>query len=120
MLHGTRGFEVLQKLRAKSRVPVLMLTARGDEVDRILGLEIGAYDYLPKPFNPRELAARIQAVLRRTSAGGISQNATPQSLPVCALEINSWSRSLRTNSPGVELPAGGVYSFCVFFLFPCK
>ncbi len=58
MLPGTRGFEVLQKIRAKSRVPVIMLTARGDEVDRILGLEIGADDYLPKPFNPRELAAR--------------------------------------------------------------
>ena len=65
MLPGTRGFEVLQRIRAKSRVPVIMLTARGEDVDRILGLEIGADDYLPKPFNPRELAARIQAVLRR-------------------------------------------------------
>jgi DNA-binding response OmpR family regulator len=66
MLPGTRGFEVLQRLRATSRVPVIMLTARGEDVDRILGLEIGADDYLPKPFNPRELAARIHAVLRRT------------------------------------------------------
>src|SRR6516162_72600 len=66
MLPGLRGFDVLQKIRATSRVPVIMLTARGEDVDRILGLEIGADDYLPKPFNPRELAARIQAVLRRT------------------------------------------------------
>jgi DNA-binding response OmpR family regulator len=67
MLPGTRGFEVLQRIRVNSRVPVVMLTARGQDVDRILGLEIGADDYLPKPFNPRELAARIHAVLRRTS-----------------------------------------------------
>lgn len=68
MLPGLRGFEVLQRIRATSRIPVIMLTARGEDVDRILGLEIGADDYLPKPFNPRELAARIHAVLRRTSA----------------------------------------------------
>src|SRR5215471_17614180 len=68
MLPGLRGFDVLQKIRATSRVPVIMLTARGEDVDRILGLEIGADDYLPKPFNPRELAARIHAVLRRTAA----------------------------------------------------
>jgi two-component system, OmpR family, response regulator CpxR len=67
MLPGTRGFEVLQRLRVSSRVPVIMLTARGQDVDRILGLEIGADDYLPKPFNPRELAARIHAVLRRAA-----------------------------------------------------
>src|SRR5215468_7774599 len=66
MLPGLRGFEVLQKIRATSRIPVIMLTARGEDVDRILGLEIGADDYLPKPFNPRELIARIRAILRRT------------------------------------------------------
>src|SRR5882672_2598080 len=61
-----KGFEVLRRVRAHSRAPVLMLTARGDEHDRILGLEMGADDYLPKPFNPRELCARIEAVLRRS------------------------------------------------------
>src|SRR5499427_6868649 len=66
MLPGMDGFEVLRRLRTDSRIPVLMLTARGDDLDRILGLEIGADDYLAKPFNPRELAARIRAVLRRT------------------------------------------------------
>src|SRR3954469_25062700 len=65
MMPGTNGFDVLRRIRAESRIPVLMLTARGDDVDRIVGLEIGADDYLPKPFNPRELVARIRAVLRR-------------------------------------------------------
>src|SRR5215210_2509971 len=65
MLPGINGFEVLRRIRARSRLPVVMLTARGDDVDRIIGLEIGADDYLPKPFNPRELVARINAVLRR-------------------------------------------------------
>ena len=65
MLPGLNGFEVLRRIRADSKVPVLMLTARGDGVDRIVGLEIGADDYLPKPFNPRELVARIRAILRR-------------------------------------------------------
>jgi len=65
MLPGKNGFEVLRSLRSESRIPVIMLTARGEEVDRIVGLEIGADDYLPKPFNTRELVARIKAVLRR-------------------------------------------------------
>src|SRR5580700_12025671 len=67
MLPGIQGFEVLRQIRTKSRLPVIMLTARGEDVDRIVGLEIGADDYLPKPFNPRELVARIQAVLRRSA-----------------------------------------------------
>lgn len=66
MLPGLDGFEILKRLRLSSRVPVLMLTARGQDVDRIVGLELGADDYLPKPFNPRELSARVKAILRRT------------------------------------------------------
>jgi DNA-binding response OmpR family regulator len=65
MLPRMRGIDVLKQLRARSSVPVLMLTARGDDIDRIIGLEVGADDYLPKPFNPRELVARIKAILRR-------------------------------------------------------
>ncbi len=68
MLPGLTGFEVLRKLRETSAVPVLMLTARGEDVDRIVGLEMGADDYLAKPFNPRELAARMRAILRRASS----------------------------------------------------
>jgi two-component system response regulator CpxR len=65
MLPGVSGFDILRHLRAASSIPVLMLTARGDDVDRIVGLELGADDYLSKPFNPRELVARIRAILRR-------------------------------------------------------
>ncbi len=70
MLPDMEGFEVLRQLRTTSSVPVLMLTARGDELDRIVGLELGADDYLPKPFNPRELLARLRAILRRGAAVG--------------------------------------------------
>lgn len=74
MLPGISGLEVLKKVRHRSAVPVIMLTARGDDIDRIVGLEIGADDYLSKPFNPRELAARIKAILRRSqSMSGKSQ-----------------------------------------------
>jgi two-component system response regulator CpxR len=79
MLPGIDGFEVLRRLRQKTNLPVLMLTARGEDVDRIIGLELGADDYLPKPFNPRELSARIRAILRRvenrqTSGGRVEVN----------------------------------------------
>ena len=67
MLPGMGGLDVLRRLRKVSPVPVLILTARGEDSDRILGLEMGADDYVPKPFNPRELIARIRAILRRTS-----------------------------------------------------
>jgi DNA-binding response OmpR family regulator len=70
LLPGMRGLDVLRQLRAHSNVPVLILTARGDDVDRILGLELGADDYLPKPFNSRELLARVRAILRRARPNG--------------------------------------------------
>jgi two-component system response regulator CpxR len=70
MLPGLDGFEILRRLRQTNKVPVIMLTARGEDVDRIVGLELGADDYLPKPFNPRELAARIRAILRRYEPRG--------------------------------------------------
>ncbi|ABZ74914.1 two component transcriptional regulator, winged helix family [Shewanella halifaxensis HAW-EB4] len=76
MLPKLNGFEVLRALRSKKQTPVLMLTARGDEIDRVVGLEIGADDYLPKPFNDRELVARIRAIIRRTHS---QANETPLS-----------------------------------------
>jgi two-component system, OmpR family, phosphate regulon response regulator OmpR len=69
MLPDLDGFEVCRRIRARGDVPVLMLTARGDDTDRIVGLELGADDYLPKPFNPRELLARLKAILRRRRGG---------------------------------------------------
>lgn len=74
MLPELSGFEVLRRIRATSRMPVIMLTARGEEVDRVVGLEMGADDYLAKPFSPRELVARIRAVLRRMSGDGQQTN----------------------------------------------
>ena len=79
MMPGPDGFEVLRSLRAGTQVPVIMLTAKGDDTDRIVGLEMGADDYLPKPFNPRELLARIRVALRRAgnySTAGASMPAT--------------------------------------------
>src|SRR5688500_3482506 len=82
MLPGKDGFEVCREIRRTSKVPVIMLTAHGDEVDRIVGLELGADDYLGKPFNPRELLARIHAILRRASAGNTTGHASEASAPV--------------------------------------
>jgi two-component system OmpR family response regulator len=80
MLPGEDGLTLCCWVRAQSNVPVIMLTARGEEIDRIVGLEMGADDYLPKPFNPRELVARIKAVLRRTDrpSGGLAGGSIPQ------------------------------------------
>ncbi len=70
MLPGMSGFDVCKRIRASSAVPIIMLTARGDVMDKVVGLELGADDYLPKPFEPRELVARMQAVLRRAQGSG--------------------------------------------------
>lgn len=81
MLPGLGGFEVLRRVRAVSQTPILMLTARGSDLDRIMGLEIGADDYLPKPFNPRELVARIRAIVRRSRAARTeAQSAVPREI----------------------------------------
>ncbi len=81
MMPGMDGFEVLRRLRPISTVPLIMLTARGDDFDRIVGLELGADDYLPKPFNPRELLARLQAILRRSTAA-VSENTAVHAGPI--------------------------------------
>ena len=96
MLPGMDGFEVLKKIRAKSAVPVLMLTARGDETDRIVGLEVGADDYLPKTFSTRELLARLRAVLRRSAlnaAPAAGAEAPPKEVVVGELRLNLDARS---------------------------
>ncbi len=102
MLPGINGFEVLRRIRATSRLPVLLLTARGEDVDRIVGLEIGADDYLPKPFNPRELVARIRAILRRTRADGAAP-AAPDLVRVGEVELDPASRTVRVDGKPVEL-----------------
>jgi len=101
MLPDTNGLEVLKQIRAKHTIPVIMLTAKGDDTDRIVGLELGADDYLPKPFNPRELLARIRAILRR------QDRAVPDSDPVIIqagdLELNRSTRTLISKGENVPL-----------------
>jgi two-component system, OmpR family, phosphate regulon response regulator OmpR len=100
MLPDIDGFEVCRRLRARSDVPILMLTARGDDLDRIVGLELGADDYLPKPFNPRELLARIRAILRRRTAPPAA--AEDRILRFGRLEIDQGSRQVSID--GQERP----------------
>lgn len=104
MLPGMNGFEVLRRMRSSSRTPVLLLTARGEDVDRIVGLELGADDYLPKPFNPRELVARIRAILRRTKSGeqtGAGQ--VPNAITVGNVELDPATRTVRHSGKPVDL-----------------
>ncbi len=99
MLPGISGLDVLRKLRQDSDMPVIMLTARGDDVDRIVGLEIGADDYLPKPFNPRELSARIKAILRRAHAG----SATSSDRQFNGINLDPRTRRAAVNGQGLRL-----------------
>jgi len=101
MLPGLDGFEVLRRLRAVSPISVLLLTARGEDVDRIVGLEIGADDYLSKPFNPRELLARVRAILRRSTTPGAKLEQTI--LRAEGLELNRAARTVLQNGKKVEL-----------------
>jgi DNA-binding response OmpR family regulator len=96
MLPGTDGLELCRWIRSRSRVPVIMLTARGEESDRIVGLELGADDYVTKPFSPRELAARVRTVLRRAEPG----DAAEERLSYDGLVIDSSTRDvIRRNEP---------------------
>lgn len=98
MMPGMNGMDVLRELRRESKLPVIMLTARGDDMDRILGLELGADDYVPKPCNPRELLARIRAVMRRGQTA--EEHGT---ISVDDLELNQGSRTLQKSGETVEL-----------------
>jgi two-component system, OmpR family, response regulator CpxR len=99
MMPDTDGFEVLRRIRQQSRTPVLMLTARGDTHDRIRGLEMGADDYLPKPFDPAELVARIRAILRRSSP----QRPVSAAIAIADIELDGGSRTVRRSGAPVEL-----------------
>jgi two-component system response regulator CpxR len=104
MLPGINGFDVLRKIREKSSVPVIMLTARGDDIDRIVGLELGADDYLPKPFNPRELIARIRAIQRRIESIPATQSNKPRAeLVVGDVTLCSANRTVKCGGRKIEL-----------------
>jgi len=99
MMPGIDGLDVLRKIRGNSNtIPVLMLTARGDETDRIVGLELGADDYVPKPFNPRELLARLRAVLRRATPGGDTEQ-----LRAGGIVVDAGTREVVVDGKAVEL-----------------
>ncbi len=104
MLPGVDGLEVCRTLRKESRVPIVMLTARGEEVDRIVGLELGADDYVVKPFSPRELVARIKAVLRRAASQPASQM-QGDVIRFKEFSLNPRTRAVEVNSRAVELTA---------------
>ena len=101
MLPGLNGFEVLRQIRTTSRLPVVMLTARGDDVNRIIGLQIGADDYLPKPFNPLELVARINAVLRRSQPQ--SDQERVEIISIGDIEMDNRTRTVRRAGESIEL-----------------
>lgn len=101
MLPKMNGFEVLKNLRTDSKLPVLMLTARGDDMERIVGLETGADDYLPKPFNPRELVARLRAIMRRVNVDGSEKGS--DKIQVEDIELSEASRSAKLNGEEVIL-----------------
>jgi DNA-binding response OmpR family regulator len=98
MMPGIDGLEVAKRIRAKSNIPILMLTARGDETDRVVGLELGADDYIPKPFNPRELLARLRAVLRRSAPEQMSQK-----ISVGDITIDVPGREVKIRGEATEL-----------------
>ena len=101
MLPGRSGIEVLRELRRDSQLPVLMLTALGEDIDRILGLELGADDYVPKPCNPREIAARLRAILRRTRGEGETARLTD--LELGPVKLGAASRSVSVRGEAVAL-----------------
>ena len=105
MLPSLDGFEVCRRLRAAAPVPVIMLTARGEESDRIIGLELGADDYMSKPFSPRELTARVKAVLRRASGPLAASKAEPPTLSAGALEVDTVAHEARLSGELVALTA---------------
>ncbi|MGH9141036.1 MAG: response regulator transcription factor [Vicinamibacterales bacterium] len=103
MLPDLKGFEVLRRVRSQSQRPILMLTARGNEQDRILGLEMGADDYLPKPFNPRELSARIEAVLRRSRPEAAADHRAGVRLVVGDVSVDKGARVARRGNDPLDL-----------------
>lgn len=117
MLPGTDGLELCRNLRVKSQTPVIMLTARGDEMDRILGLEMGADDYLPKPFNPRELLARIKVVLKRTQLL-LPQRETEDNKPIrfAGWTLDTIARHLISADGSVTPLSGAEYRLLTVFL----
>ena len=119
MLPGEDGLSIARRLRAARTTPIIILSARGDEVDRIVGLEVGADDYLPKPFNPRELLARIRAVLRRLEAQPVADEAAPgEHIEFGDFILNIPSQYLMRNNEPIDLTPGDFALLEVFVSRP--
>lgn len=116
MLPGASGLDLLRRLRERSRVPVLMLTARGEEMDRVLGLELGADDYVAKPFAPRELVARVRALLRRAAPADAQPDPRSRRLAFAGWVLDTARREL-TSPEGVAVDLSGAeYDLLMAFL----
>jgi len=120
MLPEMDGFEVCKKIRRQSNIPIIMLTARGEVMDRIVGLELGADDYLPKPFEPRELVARIQGIIKRAHATAAGTAARGSIMSFDALQIDSARRQVRLNDDDVPLTSMEYQLLLIFAASPQK
>lgn len=117
MMPGEDGLSVCRRLRARGDVPVLMVTAKSEDIDRIIGLEVGADDYLPKPFNPRELVARVRAILRRTrSAQHAANPAVREIYRFAGWTLDAGSRELTGPGGAPAALTGGEYDLLLVFL----
>lgn len=105
MLPGMDGYDITREIRKESRVPIIMLTARGETLDKVVGLELGADDYVQKPFEPKELVARVKAVLRRTEqAGDSDEEVLPERIEYPGLVVDKGSYTVEINGTVVEMP----------------
>jgi two-component system OmpR family response regulator len=117
MMPGEDGFSICRRLRARGDVAILMVTAKGDDIDRIVGLEVGADDYLPKPFNPRELVARVRAILRRTrEAHRVSETPARETYRFAGWTLDAASRVLTSPSAEPVLLTGGEFDLLLVLL----
>jgi len=119
MLPGEDGLSLVRRLRMQSDLPIIMLSARGEDVDRIVGLEVGADDYLAKPFNPRELLARIRALLRRHGKSqAVEEQSKLDEIRLGSFVLKQGSREFLKNGRGIPLTAGEFNILSVFFENP--
>lgn len=120
MLPGEHGLAIARRLKSEGQIPIVIVSAQGDDIDRIVGLEVGADDYLPKPFNPRELLARIRAVLRRAGTGASGGVVADGKARFGSFELDVGSHRLTRNGEPVALTSGEFDLLCILVANPNK
>lgn len=120
MLPGEHGLSIAQRLKKRADLPIIIVSAQGDDVDRIVGLEVGADDYLPKPFNPRELLARVRAVLRRSNRAEVPPGAAPAKVQFGDFSLDLASHRLTQNGISVPLTSGEFDLLAILVSHPNK